>query len=153
MGSGESFERFFEEFEPVVRRALVGRFGAELGREAAAEAFSVAWAQWERVAIMENPPGYVYRIAQRWAVRQVVRPAPVSGTDRIVEDTYRDHELAAALQRLSPRQSEAVILVKGLGLTYEAAARLLGCSRSSIQNHVERALVRLRDHLEVNENV
>ena len=68
------------------------------------------------------------------------------------EDRYADHELAHALSQLSPRQRQAVVLVAGFGMTHREAAELLGCARSSIQNHVERAMSRLRKDLEVTDN-
>lgn len=152
MGSSRTFEHFFETTEPLVRRALVGRVGAELGRDAAAEAFAVAWSSWERVSVMENPAGYVYRVAERWAHRQTKLAAPSGIEPEVVEDEYHDHELAAALGELSPQQRQAVVLVEGMGMTYREAAELLGCGRSSLQKHLERGLVRLRKNLEVNDN-
>ena len=152
MYSAGAFERFFEENEPVIRRAVAARFGAELGRDSAAEGFAVAWRMWDQVSTMENAAGYVYRIAERWALRQTEKASPAPIDDEALEDSYRDHELAAALQTLSPRQREAVVLVEGLGMTYREAAELIGCGRSSLQNHVERGLSRLRQTLEVTDN-
>ena len=57
--------------------------------------------------------------------------------------------LPAALQRLSSRQRTAVMLIKGYGWTYQEVADLTGISVSSVQNHVERALAKLRADLEV----
>ena len=152
MADAVTFERFFEENEPAIRRAVAARFGADTGRDSAAEGFAVAWRRWDRVAGMDNPAGYVYRIAERWALRQIKHTGPTAPEAEGVEDKYRDHELAAALETLSPRQREAVVLVEGLGMTYREAAELVGCGRSSLQNHVERGLSRLRTTLEVNDN-
>lgn len=152
MVSADAFERFFEENEPAIRRAVAARFGAELGRDSAAEAFAIAWRTWDRVAVMDNPAGYVYRVAERWALRQAKHASPADIEAEAVEDSYSDHELAAALETLSPRQREAVVLVEALGMTYREAAELVGCGRSSLQNHVERGLSRLRKNLEINDN-
>lgn len=59
-----SFEEFFARAERPVRFALCARFGFEAGREATAEAFAFAWEPWERIAAMDNPEGYVYRVGQ-----------------------------------------------------------------------------------------
>lgn len=150
--NADKFESFFVENEPAIRRALAARFGNEIGRDSTAEAFAVAWCTWDRVADMKNPAGYVYRIADRWALRQTRRESPATINEEAVEDSYRDPELAAAVKQLSPRQREAVVLVKGLGMTYQEAAELIGCSRSSLQKHVERGLSSLRKTLEVNES-
>jgi predicted RNA polymerase sigma factor len=66
----ETFEAFFREAEPRLRRALIAAAGAEVGREAAAEALAYGWEHWDRVGAMENPAGYLYRVgrskARRW---------------------------------------------------------------------------------------
>lgn len=152
MGSAGDFEAFFAESEPLIRRAVVARFGAEVGRDAAAEAFAQAWRSWERIAAVQNPAGYVYRIAERAAMREIDRKVVSLSEPEAVRDKYGDPELAAALEQLSPHQRQAVVLVKGLGMTYREAADLIGCARSSLQNHVERGLARLRESLEVTDN-
>lgn len=149
----DGFERFVRSNEPSVRRALVARFGGDIGREAVAEGFAVAWRMWDSVSGMDNPAGYVYRTAERWAIRQASRNRETPTEPPAVEDKYEDIELAAALSGLSARQRQAVVLVSGFGLTHREAAELLGCSRSSIQSHVERALKRLRSDLEVRDDV
>ena len=59
VNAADAFEHFFDESEPFVRRALVSRFGAELGRDATAEGFAAAWRSWDRVSAMENRSGSV----------------------------------------------------------------------------------------------
>lgn len=147
MSDRESFAEFFGTSEATIRRALISRFGPELGREATAEAFTVAWRNWKNISTVSNPSGYVYRTGERWAMRQRAPRATIA-TAESVEDTYADPQLAAALARLSPRQQQAVVLVQAFGMTHQEAADLLGCARSSIQNHVERGLRRLRESLE-----
>lgn len=156
MSRAEAFELFFQDTEPLLRRALVSRFGAELGRDATAEGLAVAWRSWDRVAAMENSAGYVYRTAERWAARQQSQRQTHSHAAPLAtehsEDRYHDHELAEALDQLSPRQRQAVVLVEGFGLTHGEAAELLGCAKSSLQNHVERGISRLRKNFEVSDN-
>lgn len=153
MNFSEDFESFFVESERSVRRALVARYGAELGREAAAEAFVVAWNSWGKVRTVESRAGYVYRIGERWAARQSGKPDPAEKLFPVdVIDSYEDIELAKALQQLSARQRQAVALVSGLGMSHREAAEFMGCARSSVQNHVERGMARLRESLEVTDN-
>lgn len=149
MGADEEFVAFFEDAEPLVRRALVSRYGPELGRDATAEGFAVAWRSWSRVSVMDNRAGYVYRTAERWAGREHSRPQPRQDALAVTEDRHRDCQLARALDQLSPRQRQAVVLVEGFGLTHREAAELLGCAKSSLQNHIERGMRRLRKNMEV----
>ena len=57
MANADTFDRFFVENEPAIRRAVAARFGNEIGRDSAAEAFAVAWRTWDRVSDMDNPGG------------------------------------------------------------------------------------------------
>lgn len=138
-----SFEAFFRRAEPLVRRALVAGYGPELGREAAAEALSYGWRNWERVRTMENSTGYLYRVGEGWARRQQ-RRRPVGFPPVEIIDAGYEPGLGPALNSLTARQRQAVVLVAGFGLSHAEAATLLGLRRSSVQNHVERGMTKLR---------
>jgi DNA-directed RNA polymerase specialized sigma24 family protein len=74
MDRGRSdFERFVVEVEPRVRRALVAGFGAEVGRQAAADALARAWQNWERMRDIDSPVGYLYRVGRTLALRSETR--------------------------------------------------------------------------------
>src|SRR5215204_1580286 len=78
MDRGRSdFERFVADVEPRLRHALVGGFGAVIGRQAAADALAWAWQNWERVREIESPVGYLYRVGRTLAVRSDARDIPV----------------------------------------------------------------------------
>ncbi|MEZ5378297.1 MAG: sigma factor-like helix-turn-helix DNA-binding protein [Acidimicrobiales bacterium] len=143
-----SFEEFFAVQEPLLRRALAAGFGNDLGREAAAEALMYGWQWWDRVAELDNPAGYLYRVGERWAVRQRRRSMRATGwaTQPSTPDRF-EPGLAGALDSLTARQRQAVVLVTGFGLTHAEAADLLGIARTSLQNHHERGLTNLRRHL------
>ena len=68
------FSQFVLQAEPVLRRGLVARFGAHTGREAAVDVLSWAWPRWDRVVSMENPTGYLYRVAVNQTRRKLVHP-------------------------------------------------------------------------------
>ena len=152
MAPGRSdFERFAEEVEPRLRRALVAGFGAAVGREAAADALAWAWQNWDRVAGLESPVGYLYRVGRTLAVRSEARDVPLAepapATD-VPRDSF-EPGLAPAIARLSEAQRGAVVLVVGFGYTLRDAAQVLGVTASTVQRDCERALIRLRSELEV----
>src|SRR4051812_23122130 len=60
----ESFEQFVAAVEPGLRRALVGHLPAQIVPDAVAEAFAYAWEHWEQMETIENPTGYLFRVAQ-----------------------------------------------------------------------------------------
>jgi RNA polymerase sigma factor (sigma-70 family) len=59
--------------------------------------------------------------------------------------------LEGAMRALSDQQRAAVLLVHGYGLTLAETAETLGCGISTIRNHIDRALKRLRSALEVDD--
>jgi DNA-directed RNA polymerase specialized sigma24 family protein len=152
MGPGRSeFERFAEAVEPRLRRALVAGFGAAVGREAAADALAWAWQNWDRVAELESPVGYLYRVGRTLAVRSEARDVPVAEPAPGSASPHDSFEpgLAPAIARLSEAQRCAVVLVVGFGYTLRDAAQVLGVTASTVQRDCERALTRLRSELEV----
>lgn len=144
---GIEFESFFRVTEPLLRRALVAGFGSDLGRDAAAEALAYGWRNWSRVSALANPAGYLYRVGERWAQRHRQRPQRWFAATAVQWDSPFEPGLAAVLAELPRRQRQVVVLVTGFGLSHRETAELLDISRSSVQNHVERALHTLRTRL------
>ncbi|MEL6984765.1 MAG: hypothetical protein AAFO29_20220, partial [Actinomycetota bacterium] len=72
---------FFDAGERQLRLALTGAFGVEVGRDAAAEALTWAWQNWDRVQGMDNPMGYLYRVGRSAALRSVRTGRGVTGLE------------------------------------------------------------------------
>jgi DNA-directed RNA polymerase specialized sigma24 family protein len=90
---------------------------------------------------MPNPVGYLYRVG-RSRTRDRRRPI-VFGRDDTPEP-WVEPRLAGALASLSERQRLAVVLVHGYGWTMAEFAELTGIRVTSVQNHLDRGLRRLR---------
>lgn len=148
----DAFTEFVREAEPRLRHALVAGWGGDRGREATAEALAWAWEHWDRVAEMENPVGYLYRVGHTRGRRLLRRPGRLPRPEH-AEMPWIEPALPDALDALSQRQRTAVMLVKGFEWTYQEVAELLGISLSSTQKHVERGLSKLRAALEVSNDV
>jgi RNA polymerase sigma-70 factor (ECF subfamily) len=143
----DQFEAFFEAAEPRLRRALAAGMGAARGQEALAEAMAWAWEHRDRLAAMENPIGYLYRVGRsrtRSRRHRALFPGGEAQPLPMVEPA-----LAPALASLSEQQRVVVILVHGYGWTQREVAELLEIAPSTVQKHLERALARLRTALEV----
>lgn len=139
----ESFNAFVTRVEPGLKQAFVARFGRNDGVEASCEAFAYAWEHWTRVSVMENPTGYLYRVG-RSRTRRIRRRTPILPAVEVSRMPDVEPQLPAALASLPQRQRVAVILVHGLGWTQREVADLLGVSRTTLQNHLERGTARLR---------
>lgn len=147
--SQESFGDFAVDIEPRLRQALIARYGPVVGREAAVDALSYGWEQWERLRKMRNPAGYLYRVGQSRASRARPRPVPHLPTPPAGHELWVEPGLPTALAGLSDRQRTAVLLVYSFEWTHQEVAEFLSLSTSSVQKHVERGLAKLRSALEV----
>ena len=148
-GTVSDFSAFFALAEPRLRRAFVAAYGGERGREAAAEALAWAWEHWSEVEAMDNPIGYLYRVGRsrtRGRRYRVVFARPEAS------DPWIEPQLAVALASLTERQRIAVSLVHGYGWTLREVADVCGLQITSVQNHLERGLMRLRSLLGVSED-
>lgn len=150
-------ERFVRAVMPRLVGALTIRLGDRaIAEDLAQEAFARAWADWPRVAAMENPVGWVYRVAfnltashwrrraaQRRAERRVPAADPpdddgqVRSADAMV--------LREAIGRLSDRQQQVVILRFYLGCSVEETAAVLGVTTGTVKTQSSRAMTHLRD--------
>ncbi len=146
----DSFTEFVENNELRLRQALMASFGPEAGRDAVAEALAYGWEHWDRVAAMENPVGYLYRVGQSTRTRTAKRrkpvlPAVASGTMPWVEPG-----LPAAMLRLPNKQRQVVFLLHAYDWSMSEVAELLGVSKATVQSYSDRAMRRLRRSLKVN---
>lgn len=151
------FESFVADARLRLRRALVARYGPEVGAEATADAIAYAWQHWNRVSHMDNAMGYLYRVGQttarrhrRWG-RAVVLP-PERRQPEVAdqqESSGSESALPSALARLRPDERVSVVLVHGYAWTYQEVADLLGVPVSTVRNHVHRGLTRLRSNPEL----
>jgi RNA polymerase sigma-70 factor (ECF subfamily) len=113
-----------------------------------ADALAWAWEHWDEVAGMGNPVGYLYRVAQssarryrRWGQRVVLPPEVWE------QPNPPEPGLEVGLAKLSAPQRVAIVLVHGLGWTYEETAESMGVPITSVRNHLHRGLIKLRRHL------
>lgn len=136
--------------ELTLRRALVARFGVEVGVETTQDALAWAWEHRQQVTNADNPSGLLFRVAQsksrrylRWRRRIELPP------ERAHQDLLEfEPGLHTALQRLNPERRTAVVLVHAYRYSYRDAANAIGVPESTIRNHVHRGLAQLRDELE-----
>lgn len=154
--TSESPDRSFTDLvttaEPRLRRVLVAHHGPDIGPDLCAEVMAWAWENRERLDHLDNPLGYLYRVAQsrsrryhRWR-----RNPSVAVTPERLPDTDEGRETILtllALDTLTAPQRVAVLLVKAHGWTYPEVAEALGVPTTTVTNHVTRGLARLRTHL------
>lgn len=141
----DSFIEFFKEAEPRLKAALAAVSGAEGGADAAAEALAYGWEHWDRIRVMDNPTGYLFRVGQSRAPR--LRRSPPLPAVPSNEMPWVEPGLPLALSRLSEKQRVTVLLVHSFGWTYAEVAGLMGVSLGTVQSHMDRGMRRLRTTL------
>ena len=147
MQLSEAYTVFMAEAEPRLRRALVARFGVQLGGDATLDAMVYGWQHWDRVSEMQNPVGYLYRVGS-----SSVRPAklpPRLAPAQEYREPWIEPSLEASLDVLTEPQRVAVVLRHSFEWTYDEIAELLGVSVSTVRTQLARGMKKLRESLEV----
>ena len=148
--SEAEFETFVFIAEPALSRALIASLGIERGREATAEALAWAWEHWTEVKTMENPTGFLFRVGQSRSRR---RKSIFEGSVRNAwHEPLIEPKLGVALGRLTDNQRIAVVLIHGFMWTFQEVGDLLQVKVTTVQNHLERGLTKLRRELKVDDD-
>jgi RNA polymerase sigma-70 factor, ECF subfamily len=148
-----SFEDFFRAEHARLFRALYLATGsAHESDEVAQEAFLKVWERWDRVRDMEDPRGYLYRVAMnvfRSRLRRAARAARgLVARSSPPEDPFtladlRD-ELVQRLRALPERQRLALVLTDLVGMPAEDAAQALGVGASTVRSLASQARASIR---------
>jgi RNA polymerase sigma-70 factor (ECF subfamily) len=137
--------RSFEDFVASEHSNLYGalrlitrdRFEAE---DLMQDAFLKVWERWDRIRLMDDPSGYLYRTALNLyrkrlrraavAIRRAIQP---SSTRDELSDVEAQETVLRALARLTPRQRMSVLLVDLLDYSSEEAGRLMGIKSTTVR--------------------
>ncbi len=146
----DEVERVWREQGPKLWRSLTAFTGdAELASDAMAEAFAQALGRGEGV---RHPDRWIWRSAFLIAKGELKqrRLREAAEIHLVIETRMPDPvaDLVAALRTLSPNQRMAAILVLYADLPSRDAARVIGCSMTTVRVHVSQARRRLRSLLE-----
>jgi RNA polymerase sigma-70 factor (ECF subfamily) len=136
----------------MARSLLVIGGDAEAARDAVAEAFSRAYERWPRVALMDSPNGWVYRVAVNELRRRMRRRALESRLlrrERLrpIPPADIEPELWEAVAALPRRQRAAVVLRYVGDMTERDVASALSISEGAASAALVAARRRLADQL------
>lgn len=153
----DDFEEWYERAWPAVLRGLrAAGVGTAEAEDAAAEAFSRAWARWRRLAATPNPTGWTYRVAvnvarrahrrrmldARLHLRQGAALVPPPGVPSGVWST---------VATLPARQREALALRYIVGLPQHEVAAWMGVRPGTVAATLAAARARLRSVIDFQE--
>jgi RNA polymerase sigma-70 factor (ECF subfamily) len=141
VGAWARFDDFFEEEHERLFKALYfvtgNRHDAE---ELMQDAFLRLWERWGEIHRIDDPTGYLFRVAlngfrmrRRRAAMAIRKVLPVPER----RDDFLDAEMRADVRSLllevTPRQRAALLLVDLLGYPAEQAARILRVRPSTVR--------------------
>jgi RNA polymerase sigma factor (sigma-70 family) len=156
VGDDGSVAADFEQLYPELFRRAAGLVYRMLGdrtvaEDVAAETLARAYVRWKRVGSLPYRDAWVLRVATNLAI-DVARRRPPSTAGQVYSEDVTDvvllrAALVAALQSLSRRQREAVVLRYLTGLPEPDVAAALGISVGAAHSHIHRGLASLRGQL------
>jgi RNA polymerase sigma-70 factor (ECF subfamily) len=157
-GTSADFEDCFRRHYPRLVRSLGA--GADGADEAVQEAFVEAHLRWRHVSQLDDPVGWIRRVAIRRILNQnrgllrrdraVARLAARPSSTEDVVDGPND-ELAGAIRRLPTRQRMALVLHHLDDLSIREVAEAMGVSEGTVKSQLHDARSALRHLLETDD--
>jgi RNA polymerase sigma-70 factor (ECF subfamily) len=147
----------FEEFYGATFRRLSTALCLVTGdqheaEEIAQDAFVRVFERWDRVAGLEDPTGYLFRVSMNvfrsryrrasLGLRRAILLAPSASDDLAAVETH--DEMIRLLRGLDPKHRAAVLLTAILDYSAEEAGRMLGMRASSVRSLTTRARARMK---------
>jgi RNA polymerase sigma-70 factor (ECF subfamily) len=135
------FDDFFREEHERLFKALYFVTGHRAdAEELMQDAFLRLWERWDRIDTIDDPTGYLFRIAlngfrmrRRRAATVVRKVIPVPEPRDVFLEAEMRADVRALLLGCTPRQRAALVLVDLLGYPPEQAARILRVRSSTVR--------------------
>ena len=158
------FEQLFAEyFEPLLRRAerVVGC--GHRAKEVVLDVFTKFWHRRDEFDVHTSVEGYLKTAVTNRAIDYVRsaqrnrrfdgelpvrRPCPAAGPEEIAHGTHLAELIEEAIAALPPRGQEIFRLNRFEGLTYNQIAERCGVTYKTVETHMRRSLISLRNRLQ-----
>lgn len=164
-GDEKAFGQLFHQhWDHIYTVALTITRSATIAEDLVQDIFLKIWLNRSQLTTIEHFDNYLFIIARnaiythlkRTGIKQsILQKLNTPGdTDRTPEEELLAKEsrklVHDAVSRLSPQQQEVYRLSREGGLKYEEIALRLGISKSTVRNHMVKALQNIREYLEAN---
>ena len=146
----ESFGAAFDDLYTSAYRSAYRLLGNhQEAEDVAQEACARACVRWNRLTRRGSPVPWVVRVATNLAIDQYRLRQRTQSREHIVPGLVhavdgRRVDLHRALEQLSPRQREVVVLRYVADLSELETAAALGCAPGTVKSHATRGLAALR---------
>jgi RNA polymerase sigma-70 factor (ECF subfamily) len=151
----KAFQLFYESNYAAISHFVARRLPMELHDDVVADTFLAAWRKFDSVP--EPSPQWLYKIA-RFEISHARRRSAVQRrifADQVVEGAMSPSQIdrwidvASALDKIPESDAEIIRLVLWDGAPRDMVAEILGCSVNTATVRYHRALMRLREVLDV----
>ena len=155
-----SFEEFYETAcRPLFTALCLVTGNRHEAEEVAQDAFVRVFERWDRVGVLEDPTGYLFRVSMNvfrsryrrasLGLRRALFLAPAETDDLAAVETH--DEVVRLLRSLDRKQRAAVVLTSILDHSAEEAGRMLGLRPSSVRSLTTRARAHMKHEVIPNE--
>ncbi len=135
------FDVFYQEEHERLFKALYFVTGNRHdAQELMQDAFLRLWERWDKIGTMEDPTGYLFRVAlngfrmrRRRAAMSIRKVIPVPERRDLFLEAEMRADVRQLLLEITPRQRAALVLVDLLGYPSEEAARILRVTPSTVR--------------------
>ena len=149
-----SFEALFLDVHERLYRALYFITGSSAdAEELMQDAFLKLWERWDRLDTIEDPIGYLFRVAlngvrmrarrARMATRKIL-PATAGARDPF-DDVNLQEDVRRMLRGITPRQRTAIVLTEIFGYSSEQAARIMSIQPTTVRALASQGRAALRE--------
>jgi RNA polymerase sigma factor (sigma-70 family) len=136
-----NFDEFFLDHHEQLYRAMYFVTGdRQDAEELMQDAFLRLWERWDRVGEIEDPVGYLFRVAlngfrmrARRAKVAAIHLVSVSSSLDPFDDVELKEDLRRLLLRLTPRQRAALVLMDVYGYSSEQAGLMMGIRPTTVR--------------------
>ena len=139
-----------DHYAEVVRVAFLITGDRQEALDVAQETFARAYERWGHVSAMENPVGWLVRVAANLSLshrRRTTRTPRVTRSDDVAPSLPADPTIQTALATLTPAQRAAVVLRFYLDMSIEDTAKALGKKEGTVRALTSQGVRRLREQL------
>ncbi len=148
-----TFEELFLDEHDRLYRALYFITGSSAdAEELMQDAFLKLWERWDRRDTIDDPVGYLFRVAlngvrmrvrrARMAARKIV---PATGARDPFDDVNLQEDVRRMLRGITPRQRTAIVLTEIFGYSSEQAARIMGIKSTTVRVLASQGRAALRE--------
>jgi len=168
-GDEAAFAQLYNRYwNKIYSLALIYLKSVELAEDAVQEAFLKLWARREQIAKVENLEAFIFIMGRNQIIDFLKNKTKnltfYQGTDDWLPDDlllprYADDfrqlqkKIADTIEKLPPQQKNIFRMSREEGLNHEQIAQKLGIEKTTVKNHIVRALHTLRTMLHEHERL